>query len=127
MALSLRGDLRASRWRGLAKNTKDGPQVRRLLALAAIYVGAMRRRSGGVELQIIWVWVLRFTARRPNGLLNGNAAGPRAKLNDSRRQSIARMIKSDPIPIIHGVVRWWLAVQIQPNYDPTMVIVTAAH
>jgi hypothetical protein len=88
---------------------------------------AMRRRSGGVELQIIWVCVLRFTARRPNGLLNGNAAGQRAKLNDSRRQSIARMIKSGPIPMIHGVVRWWLAVQIQLNYDPTMAIVTAAH
>jgi hypothetical protein len=82
---------------------------------------------GGVELQIIWEWVLRFKARRPDGQLNGNAAGQRAKLNDSRRQSIARMIKNGPIPMIHGVVRWWLAVRIQPYYDPTMVIVTAAH
>ena len=39
---------------------------------------------------------MRFKARRPDGLLNGNAAGQRAKLNDSRRQSIARMIKSGP-------------------------------
>jgi transposase len=66
---------------------------------------AMRRRSGGVELQIIWEWVLRFKTRRPDGLPNGNAPGQRAKLNDSRRQSIARMIESRPIAMIHGVVR----------------------
>ena len=107
MVVSLRGD-RASRWRGLAKNTKDGPQIRRLLALAAIYVGATRSdvaKIGGVELHIIWEWVLRFKARGPDGLLNGNAPGQPAKLNDSRRQSIARMIESGPILMIRGVVR----------------------
>ena len=49
MALSLRGDLRASRWRGLAKNTKDEPQVQRLLALAAIYVGATRSDAAKIR------------------------------------------------------------------------------
>jgi hypothetical protein len=67
---------------------------------------AMRRRSGGVELQIIWEWVLRFKARSPDGLLNGNAPGQRAKLNDNRRQPIIRATESDPIPMIHDVVRW---------------------
>ena len=32
----LRGDFEAAQLRGLAKKTKDGPQARRLLALAAI-------------------------------------------------------------------------------------------
>ena len=35
--ISLRRDFDASQLRSLAKKTKDGPQARRLLALAAIY------------------------------------------------------------------------------------------
>ena len=97
--------------RGLAKKTKDGPQARRLLALAAIYDGATRTEAakiGGVGVQIIRDWVLRFNARGPDGLLNGKAPGQPSKLNDAQRQSIARMIESGPIPAIHGVVRWRL-------------------
>jgi hypothetical protein len=53
--VSLRGDFKASQLRALARKTKDGPQARRLLALAAIYDGATRTeaaRIGGVTLQI---------------------------------------------------------------------------
>ena len=66
MAVLLRGDFDASRLRGLAKKTKDGPQARRLLALTAIYDSATRTEAakiGGVGLQIIRDWVLRFNAR----------------------------------------------------------------
>ena len=38
--IPLRRDFGASQLRGLAKKTKDGPQARRLLALAAIYDAA---------------------------------------------------------------------------------------
>src|SRR5215469_2888899 len=41
----LRQDFDAPQVRGLARKTKDGPQARRLLALAAIYDGATRPRS----------------------------------------------------------------------------------
>jgi transposase len=111
MAVSLRGDFDASRLRGLAKKTKDGPQARRLLALAAIYDGVTRTEAakiGGVGRQIIRDWVLRFNARGPDGLLNGKAPGQPSKLNDAQRQSIARMIESGPIPAIHDVIRWRL-------------------
>jgi putative transposase len=111
MAVLLRGDFDASRLRSLAKRTKDGPQARRLLALAAIYDGATRTeaaRIGGVGLQIIRDWVIRFNANGPVGLLNGKAPGQPSKLNDIQRQAIARMIESGPIPAIHGVVRWRL-------------------
>src|SRR5476651_388301 len=111
MAVSLRGDFDAARLRGLAKKTKDGPQARRLLALATIYDGARRTKAakiGGVGLQIIRDWVLRFNARGPDGLLNGKAPGQPSKLKDSQRQSIARMIENGPIPAIHSVVRWQL-------------------
>ena len=111
MAVLLRGDFDASRLRGLAKKTKDGPQARRFLALAAIYEGATRTeaaRIGGVGLQIIRDWVMRFNARGPDGLLNGKAPGQPSKLDEAQRQAIARMIESGPIPAIHGVVRWRL-------------------
>ena len=62
----LRQDFDAPQVRGLARKT-DGPQARRLLALAAIYDGATRTEAakiGGVGLQIIRDWVLRFNALR---------------------------------------------------------------
>ena len=37
--IPLRRDFGASHLRGLTRKTKDGPQARRLLALAAIYDG----------------------------------------------------------------------------------------
>src|SRR5450756_855759 len=76
-----------------------------------IYDGATRTEAakiGGVGLQIIRDWVLRFNARGPDGLLNGKAPGQPSKLNDAQCQMIARMIESGPIPAIHGVVRWRL-------------------
>jgi transposase len=76
--IQLRGDFEAAQLRGLAKKTKDGPQARRLLALAAIYDGATRTEAakiGGVGLQIIRDWVVRFNARGPDGLLNGKSPG----------------------------------------------------
>jgi transposase len=107
----LRGDFEAGQLRGLAKKTKDGPQTRRLLALAAIYDGATRSEAakiGGVGLQIIRDWVLRFNARGPEGLLNGKSSGHPPKLNDVQRQAVARLIESGPAPAVHGVVRWRL-------------------
>ena len=71
--IPLRGDFKASQLRGLARKTKDGPQARRLLTLAAIYDGATRTEAakiGGVGLQIIRDWVLRFNAQGPDGLLD---------------------------------------------------------
>src|ERR1700746_1251620 len=85
--------------------------ARRLLALAAIYDGATRTEAakiGGVGLQIIRDWVLRFNARGPDGLLDGKSTGQPSKLNDTQRQAIAGMIESGPIPAVHGVVRWRL-------------------
>src|SRR5262245_18857786 len=109
--IPLRGDFDACQLRVLARKSKDGPQARRLLALAAIYEGATRSEAakiGGLGLQIIRDWVLRFNARGPGGLLDGKAPGQPSKLNDAQRQAVARMIESGPIPAVHGVVRWRL-------------------
>jgi len=109
--IRLRGDFKAYQLHSLARKTKDGPQARRLLALAAIYDGATRTAAakiGGVGLQIIRDWVVRFNARGPDGLLDGKSPGQPSKLNDAQRQAIVRMIESGPIPAVHGVVRWRL-------------------
>ena len=109
--IPLRQDFEASQLRGLAKRSKDGPQARRLLALAAIYDGATRTEAakiGGVGLQIIRDWVLRFNARGPDALVNGKSPGQPSKLNDLQRQAIADMIERGPIPAVHGLVRWRL-------------------
>src|SRR5258708_7423311 len=89
----LRQDFDASQLRGLARKTKDGPQARRLLALAAIYDGATRTEAakiGGVGLQIIRDWVLRFNARGPDGLLDGKSTGQPSKLNATQRHAMHR-------------------------------------
>jgi transposase len=109
--LASRGDFKASQLRGLARKTKDGPQARRLLAVAAIYEGATRTepaKIGGVGLQIIRDWVMLFNARGHAGLLDGKSPGQPSKRNDVQRQAIVRIIASGPIPAIHGVVRWRL-------------------
>src|SRR3954465_6380752 len=61
--IALREDFDGPGLRGVAKGTKDAAQARRLLALAEIYDGGSRTdaaRIGGVTLQIVRDWVLRF-------------------------------------------------------------------
>src|ERR1017187_8685777 len=107
--VALRGDFKASQLRALARKTKDGPQARRLVALATMSDGATRTeaaRIGGVTLQIIRDWVMRFNARGAVGLLDGKSPGQPSRLNDVRRQAIVRMIESGTIPAIRGAVLW---------------------
>ena len=124
--IPLRGDFKASQLRGLARKTKDGPKARRLLTLAAIYDGATRTEAakiGGVGLQIIRDWVLRFNAQGPDGLLDRKPPGQPSKLNDGQRQAIARMIESGPIPAVHGVVRWRLIDMAQWIFEEFRITV----
>jgi transposase len=109
MAIPLRTDFDASVLRACAKKAKDGPQARRLLALAAIYDGATRTETakiGDVTLQVVRDWVVRFNAHGPDGLINRKSPGQTPRLNDGQRAAIAAMIECGPIPAIHGVVRW---------------------
>jgi transposase len=111
MALPLRADFDAKMVRAAAKVSKDGPQTRRLLALAAIYDGATRTQAaaiGGVTLQIVRDWVVKFNADGPDGLIDRKPPGQPSLLNDTHRVAIAAVIESGPIPAVHGVVRWRL-------------------
>ena len=109
MPITLRTDFTAAQVRAAARKTKDGPQARRLLALATIYDGATRSeaaRIGGVTLQIVRNWVLKFNADGPAGLLDRKAPGQPPRLDATHRAALAAQIENGPIPAIHGVVRW---------------------
>ena len=111
MPVPLRTDFDAAAVRALARRTKDGPQARRLLTLAAVYDGASRTeaaRIGGVGLQIVRDWVVKFNERGPDGLLNGKAPGQPSRLDDAHRAALKAQLEAGPIPAVHGVVRWRL-------------------
>lgn len=119
-AIGLRSDFDGAALRRLARTSRDAKQVRRLLALAAIYEGAARREAaqiGGVTLQIVRDWVLRFNARGPAGLIDAKAPGCRPLLGDEQRRALARIVEEGPIPAAHGVVRWRLIDLAQWLWD----------
>ena len=109
MPLPLRSDFDAPALRAAARRSKHAAQARRLLALAAIYDGATRTeaaRIGGVTVQIVRDWVVKFNEAGPDGLVDRKAPGQPSRLNDTHRAALAAMIEKGPIPAVHGVVRW---------------------
>ena len=130
-AIGLRGDFDAAALRRLARASKSANQARRLLALAEIYDGGSRTaaaRIGGVGLQIVRDWVVRFNACGPDGLLDGKAPGKRSRLNEAQRRALVETVERGPIPAIHGVVRWrlidlvrWLHDEFAVSLDETSV------
>src|SRR5271157_1539547 len=126
MPIPLRADFNAQMVRAAAKRSKDGAQARRLLALAAIYEGATRTEAakiGGVTLQIVRDWVLKFNAHGPDGLIDRKPPGQPPRLNDTHRAALAAIIESGPIPAIHGVVRWRIIDLCQWIYEEFRVVV----
>ncbi len=110
-AIPLRDDFDGPSLRALAKCSRDPVHVRRLLALAEICDDGTRSaaaRIGGVSLQSIRDWVLRFNAGGPEALIDANNAGRKPKLGASELQALVRVVEEGPLPAIHGVVRWRL-------------------
>ena len=127
MAIPLRSDFDAAALRAAARRTKDAAQARRLLALAAVYDGATRTeaaRIGGVTLQIVRDWVLRFNAEGPDGLVDRKAPGQPSRLEETHRAALAAAIESGPTPAIHGVVRWRLVDPCQWLWEEFRVSVS---
>ena len=130
-AIALREDFDSRELRRLARTTKDAGQSRRLVAVAEIYDGGRRTdaaRIGGVGLQVIRDWVLRFNADGPEGLIDGKAWGQPRKLDHDQRQALRRLVEDGPIPAIHGVVRWrlrdlaqWIWEEFGISLDETTV------
>ena len=85
-------------------------------------------RIGGVGLQIIRDWVLRFNARGPDGLVDGKSPGAPSKLNADHRRALAEVVEAGPVPAVDGVVRWrrkdlarWLLETFAISLDETTV------
>ena len=119
-AVVLRDDFDGAGLRRLARLSSDANQVRRLLALAVIYDGGARHAAaqvGGVGLQTVRDWVLRFNANGPEGLLDGKAPGPRPVLRAEHKLALAEIIEQGPIPASHGVVRWRIVDLMQWLFD----------
>jgi len=94
--IRIRDDYSASELRRLARESSDANQCRRLLALAAILEGCSRSeaaRIGGVGLQIIRDWVIRFNAAGPDGLIDRKAPGKLAKLTPDQQAALARRVE----------------------------------
>src|SRR5271168_4206275 len=78
-----RTDDTAGELRGLAAKSRDGAQVRRLLALALILEGHSRyaaARQAGMDRQTLRDWVHRYNAEGVSGLLSIRSGGHPASL-----------------------------------------------
>ena len=127
MPIPLRGDFETVELRREARNSKDSGQARRLLALAAIYDGSTRTEAakiGGVTLQIVRDWVMKFNTHGPSGLIAGKAPGQTPRLTSEHRAALARMVEDGPIPAVHGVVRWRLVDLCQQIFEAFHVVVS---
>jgi transposase len=125
--VALRRDFTGPQLRMAAKHTKDAAFTRRLLALTEIYDSGSRSdagRIGGVGLQTIRDWVLRFNARGPDGLKDGKAPGQPSRLKDEHRRGLIQMVDEGPNPAIHGVVRWRLIDLAQWIFEEYRISVT---
>ena len=106
-AIKLRDDFSAEDVRAFARRSKEAAQVRRLLGIATILDGGSRSdaaRVGGVTLQIVRDWVLRFNEAGPDGLMTRKSPGSGTILDDRHRRALEEAIEAGPIPAVHGVV-----------------------
>jgi len=69
--------------------------------LALVYDGGSRSagaRAGGVGLQTLRDWVLRFDAAGPAGLVDGKAPGQAPRLDQAQRRELAQLCRGRPDP-----------------------------
>jgi transposase len=128
-AIELRNDFTGEELRRLARSSRDAKQVRRLLALATICDGGSRTeaaRIGGVGLQIVRDWVMRFNTEGPDGLIDRRAPGKTPTLTPEQRASLAGAVEAGPEPWRDGVVRWRLIDLVQWLWDEFRVSLSAA-
>ena len=107
--VELRDDYDAAELRTLAKRSRDPRQIRRLLAIAAVYAGMSRAAAaqvGGMDRQTLRDWAHRFNAEGPEGLTDRARAGRPRHLSDAQMAALAEIVETGPDPATDGVVRW---------------------
>lgn len=109
LTVQLRADYDAAELRRLAKRRRDNRQIRRLLALAAVYDGMSRAAAaqvGGMDRQTLRDWAHRFNAEGPEGLRDRPRAGRQRRLSEAQMAELAEIVETGPDPAVDGVVRW---------------------
>ena len=127
--IDLRSEFSAVDLRSMARQSEDADQTRRLLAIAVILDGGSRSdaaRTGGVGLQVIRDWVLRFNEGGPEALRTRKAPGKRSILTHEQRQGLAAAVEAGPKPYLDGVVRWRLIDLVGWVWDEFGVSVSRA-
>ncbi len=107
--VQLRDDYDAAQLRALAKRSRDPRQIRRLLALAAVYDGMSRAdaaKVGGMDRQTLRDWAHRFNAEGPEGLTDRPRAGRPRRLTEAQMEELAEIVETSPDPATDGVIGW---------------------
>ena len=107
--IGLRADYDAASVRRAAGQASDPHQVRRLLAVAAVYDGLSRAAAaklGGMDRQTLRDWVHRFNEAGPCGLLDRKAPGARRNLSAEQEAELAALVEAGPNFETDGVVCW---------------------
>jgi transposase len=108
-AVGLRADWDAKLVRAAAREAKDADQVRRLLAIAAVYQGQDRTTAakiGAMDPQRLRDWGRRFNAEGPQGLIDRKPAGAARRLNAEQEAELTALIEAGPEFERDRVVRW---------------------
>lgn len=95
--------------RGLASRSKDGAQVRRILAIALVLEGRSRSEAAelnGMDRQTLRDWVHRYNEHGIAGLKSRRSAGRKPALTPLQRAELLDLVLAGPDPQVHGVVRW---------------------
>ena len=115
-SIKLREDWDAARTRGAARAAGDSDQVRRLLAIAAVYEGLSREdaaRLGGMDRQTLRDWVHRFYDEGPDGLVTRPAPGNERRLTPAQEAEPARWVEGGPASVGMTHLARWRCLDLQ--------------
>jgi transposase len=104
-----RTDHTAEDLRATASKTRDGAQVRRLLALASVLDGQSRKEAAsqaGMDRQTLRDRVHRYNAEGIEGLKSGHGPGKPSSLSGEQMAELKATVLKGPDPERHGEVRW---------------------
>jgi len=119
-ALSItRVDHSAADLRAMAGRCNDGPQVRRLLAIARVLDGDDRTKAAeqsGMDRQTLRDWVHRYNDESVDGLKSRVSPGREPFLTDEQKAELKALVIEGPDLERHNVVRWRL-VDLQAEIE----------
>ena len=98
--------------RAIAGKSSDGPQIRRLLAIALVLDGDPRTQAAeqtGMDRQTLRDWVHRYNDGGTDGLKSRSSPGREPFLTDAQKAELKALVIEGPAPERHNVVRWRLA------------------